>query len=322
MPGRWRVIILAEERLPQKPILVTGAHRSGTTWVGKVLGADPKVAYISEPLNVRHRPGVMRIPIQYWYTYICQENECGFYPALIDTLTYRYHSGSEILSLRSIKDLLRMGRDFSVFLRGRVFHQRPLIKDPFAVFSADWFARRLGCEVVCIVRHPAAFVSSLIRLDWPFDLRNLLNQPLLMRDWLEPFRGEIEKLLEEQRDAVAQGSLLWKMIYQVVYHLKEQHPEFNLIRHEDLSLDPIGRYRQLYDILNLEYTSKVEDAIITLSRVGNPGEVSTRAAHSVRLDSRANLKNWKKRLSPEEITLVRRISEPVASLYYSEQDWE
>jgi hypothetical protein len=311
-----------EEQLAQKPILVTGAHRSGTTWVGKVLAADPKVAYISEPLNVWHRPGVMRIPIQYWYTYICQENENVFYPAFMETLSYRYHIGSEMISLRSIKDIFRMGRDCSVFLRGRIFNQRPLLKDPFAVFSAEWFARRLGCAVVCVVRHPAAFVSSLIRLKWPFDLSDLLNQPLLMRDWLEPFRGEIESLLAKPRDAIAQGSLLWKMIYQAVYGLKEQNPDFNLIRHEELSLDPINGFKNLYGSLELEYTSKVEEAIVALSRTGNPGEVSTKAAHAVRLDSQANLKNWKRRLSLEEITHVRRISEPVACLYYSDQDWE
>lgn len=311
-----------KERLAQRPILVTGAHRSGTTWVGKVLAADSNVAYISEPLNVWHRPGVMRIPIQCWYTYICQENEREFYPALKETLSYRYHLGREIVSLRSIKDILRMGRDCSVFLRGRIFNQRPLLKDPFAVFSADWFAQRLGCAIVCMVRHPAAFVSSLIRLEWPFDLRDLLMQPLLMRDWLEPFRGEIETMLVEPRDVITQGSLLWKMIYQVVFRLKEQNPDFNLLRHEDLSIDPIEGYRHLYGSLNLAYTPKAEKAIVALSHAGNPEEVSVRAAHSVRLDSRANLKNWKKRLDAEEILRIRQISEPVASLYYSDQDWE
>ena len=42
------------------PILVTGSHRSGTTWVGKMLAADSDTAYISEPLNVLHRLGIFR----------------------------------------------------------------------------------------------------------------------------------------------------------------------------------------------------------------------------------------------------------------------
>ena len=46
-----------------RPILVTGAHRSGTTWVGKMLSTEDGVAYISEPLNVLHRPGVFRAAV-------------------------------------------------------------------------------------------------------------------------------------------------------------------------------------------------------------------------------------------------------------------
>ena len=33
-----------------KPILVTGSHRSGSTWVGKMLATSPSVNYIHEPL--------------------------------------------------------------------------------------------------------------------------------------------------------------------------------------------------------------------------------------------------------------------------------
>ena len=59
----------------RRPILVTGGHRTGTTWVGKMLAASGEAAYISEPLNVLHRPGVMSTPVRHWYTYICPENE-------------------------------------------------------------------------------------------------------------------------------------------------------------------------------------------------------------------------------------------------------
>jgi hypothetical protein len=87
---------------------VTGAHRTGTTWVGKMLAASPQTAYISEPLNVWHRPRVMRAATHHWYTYICEQNEAAYLPALRDALL-RYHTWAEIRSLRSRKDLFRMG---------------------------------------------------------------------------------------------------------------------------------------------------------------------------------------------------------------------
>ncbi len=98
-----------------RPILVTGAHRSGTTWVGKMLAADPNVAYISEPLNIWHRPGVMRVPTRYWYTYICEENQSEFQVAFQEMLRFEYHSWREVKSLHSVRDIFRMGRDWGTF---------------------------------------------------------------------------------------------------------------------------------------------------------------------------------------------------------------
>jgi len=36
----------------RKPILVTGSHRSGTTWAGRSLVLAPNTAYIHEPFNI------------------------------------------------------------------------------------------------------------------------------------------------------------------------------------------------------------------------------------------------------------------------------
>jgi len=303
-----------------RPILVTGAHRSGTTWVGKMLAASPQVAYISEPLNVLHRPGVLRVPVKYWYTYICHDNEGVFLPALNETLGFRYHAWSEIKSLRSRKDMLRMGRDLGIFLKGNTFKLRPLLKDPFAVFSAPWFAGRLNCQVVITVRHPAAFASSLKRLEWPFELEHLLEQPLLMRDWLEPFRDEMENLARD--DLIGAAALLWRMVYHTVEEYRKGHPEFQVVRHEDLSLNPIQGFRSLYSALGLEYNSKVQGAIRDSSSSENPAELSKSKVHAVKLDSRSNLENWKRRLAPEEIDRIRQMTEEVACLYYPDISWD
>ncbi len=301
------------------PILVTGAHRSGTTWVGKMLAAGGQAAYISEPLNLWHRPGVLRVAVQHWYTYLCDENEGAYLPALRELLAFRYHWGAEMRALRSPRDVLRMGRDAWIFLNGRLRRRRPLLKDPFAVFSAPWFARRLGCQVVITVRHPAGFASSLKRLQWPFDLRHLLDQPLLMRDHLEPFRADLERLAPD--DLLAQAALLWRMIYHVVDGYCTQHPDFRLVRHEDLSLDPVAGYRQLYADLGLDFTPRVEAAILRSSASENPREVSRANIYAVRLNSRANLDNWKKRLSAEEIARIRKLTADIAPRYYPDSDW-
>ena len=303
----------------QAPILVTGAHRTGTTWVGKMLAASPQVAYISEPLNVLHRPGVLRAPVSKWYTFISRENEAEYLPAFREMLGFRYGLWREVRSLRSRKDFLRMGRDLSIFLRGRLLRQRPLIKDPFAVFSAPWFAERLGSRVVITVRHPAGFASSLKRLNWTFDFRDLLGQPLLMQRWLGVDHAEMQ--LVQSDDVIGQAALLWRMVYRIVARMMKLHPSFIVVRHEDLSLDPVSCYRDLYAALDLDFTPRVERMILSASSSENPAELSKKKVHAVNLDSRANLDNWKKRLSKDEITRIRKMTGKTAQLFYSDEEW-
>lgn len=304
----------------RSPILVTGAHRTGTTWVGKMLAASGQAAYISEPLNLWHRPGVMRAEVPYWYQYINSDNQNDYLEALRQTLAFDYHLLAEIRSLRSRKDILRMLRDAGIFARGRLAQQRPLFKDPFAVFSAPWFAERLGCRVVITIRHPAAFASSLKRLDWPFDFSNLLQQPQLMQRWLEPFRQEMLDM--PSSDILGQGALLWRMVYQAVESMLAEHPHFLLVRHEDLSLDPLSEYKNLYQALQLDFTLRAEQTILASSSSENPTELSRQRVHAVRLDSRSNLHNWKRRLSPEEIGRIRQLTGDLADRFYPEIEWD
>lgn len=302
------------------PILVTGSHRSGTTWVGKMLSADADTAYISEPLNVLHRPGVYRTPVKYWYTYITSENGAEYLPAFNELLNFQYHTVREVLSLRSLKDFLRMGRDFHTFFIGSMQGQRALIKDPFAVFSTPWFAKQLNCKVVITARHPGGFVSSLKRLGWNFDFNNFLDQPLFMRDHLEGDRAAMESMLKD--DLVGQAALLWKIIYRFVHGTRSLFPQFHIVRHEDLSLNPIGGYQALYQSLGLDFTEKVKETIQNSSSSENPAKLAKNKTHSVRLDSRANLDNWKNILSPEEIARIRKITEGVSESFYSEEEWK
>ncbi|MBV6395876.1 MAG: hypothetical protein HFACDABA_01463 [Anaerolineales bacterium] len=317
--------------MTSQPLLVTGAHRTGTTWVGKMLAAGG-YAYVSEPLNALHRPGVMSAPVGKWYQYITRENEDEYLRAFQKTLALRYGLLAELKSLRSPRDLLRAGRDLAVFFHGRIFRRPALIKDPFAVFSLPWFAQRLNCRVVVTIRHPAAFASSLKKLNWPFNFRDLLDQPLLMRDHLEPFRADMRRVAAD--DIIGQAALLWKMIYAVVQQgstlegavsagpRREEYPSVLLLRHEDLSRDPVAGFARAYESLGLAYPARVREMIRNSSGSENPAELSSRKTHSVKLDSRANLENWKKRLTKDEIARVRALTEETSRHFYADMKWD
>jgi hypothetical protein len=304
------------------PILVTGAHRSGTTWVGKILALNDQVGYISEPLNVWHRPGVMRTPVKHWYTYISKDNDDEYRDAIRETLRFHYHTWREIKSVKSPKDGARLMRDWLSFFHGRMKHQRALLKDPFAVFSTVWFYQQFGCKVIITVRHPAAFVSSLNRLNWSFDFTDIVAQPLLLRDLLFPYEDELFDMIESPGDLIDQGCLLWRIVYSVVSMFQDQYPEIIIIKHEDFAANPIVSFRNLYHSLDLEFSKEIEAAIEKSSSEKNPKQVSVKNRHSIHIDSKASLENWKRRLNNDDICRVRSKTADVADYFYTAEDWE
>lgn len=305
----------------QNSVLVSGMHRSGTTWVGNMLAASKQVAYISEPLNVWHRPGVLRAATPHWYTYICNDNQIEYLPAFQELLQFNYHTSSELKSIKSLKDFGRMCRDWYVFWNGRRHIQIPLIKDPFAVFSLEWFGKTIGSRIIIIVRHPAAVASSLKKLGWDFDFRDMLDQPLLMRDLLNRFRNDIEQEIVAPGDLISQSCLLWRMVYTSVHEMSMRFPEFIVVRHEDISLEPLAAFEQIYQKLNLEFTAEIQNEVLSASSGRNPEATSMKTVHSVHIDSRANIKSWGKQLSQREIDRIQELTADVAPIYYSQEDW-
>ncbi len=86
-------------------------------------------------------------------------------------------------------------------------------------------------------------------------------------------------------------------------------------------MDPVAGFRQLYGELGLGFTPRVEHKILESSNPENPTELSKKQVHSVKLDSRANLYNWKRRLSLDEIARVRELTEEVVHDFYPDVAW-
>ena len=300
------------------PILVTGAHRAGTTWIGRTLSAGGEAAYINEPLSRIHRPGVFGAQVPQWYFYLCAENEAPFLEPFRQMLAFRYGWGRELRAVRSPRDVARMGRDGFRFVWARLKHQRPLLKDPFAVFSLPWFVARWGAQAVVVVRHPAAVVSSWLRLGWVVPPRALLRQPLLLNHVLTA--DEIAALESAQSAApLVQAALLWRVIYRVVAEYRATEQAI-VVRHEDLALAPVERFRTLYGALGLRFTPRVQ-RLIEKTTGGKAGETDPKHPHRVQLNSKAVTRAWRQRLAPEQIAHIRALTEPVASQFYTEADW-
>ena len=302
------------------PILVTGSIRSGTTWVGGMLALAPGVEIVHEPFNPATGPGVFRVPITRQFEYVHAANEQPYLEALQDTLAFRYGHLRQLARPRCRAWLAGSLRDARRFSTARRSGARPLIKDALAVLSAEWIASRFDAEVVVLVRHPAAFVSSLLRLGWNLDCAWLAEQPQLLRDHLPELADEIRARRAEPGTPLERATLFWRAIYAVVRGYRERHPGWHIRRHEDLAADASAAFEDLYDRLGLEYTGAVRGQVVAHSAQGNP--VECRSAHDIRLDSRASIGGWRRRLTAGQIDEIRSATADVWPDFYTDADWQ
>ena len=301
-----------------KPILVTGAHRSGTTWVGKMLALAPGVAYIHEPFNPRTAAGLSPARFDRYFTVVTSENEARYRPGLEQTVRFRYGLGAQLRSLRGVADVARTGRDLARVGRNRLTAKRPLVKDPIALLSAEWLAESFGMDVVVLIRHPAAFAASLKRLGWKHSFATFI-QDGRVPEVVRPYEAEIREQAEQPGEILAQAALLWRLLYNAVDGYRERHPDWAFVRHEDASAEPVATFERLYAELGLDFTRDAREAVARASAPDNPAELAT--PHAVELDSAASLGRWREDLTAEEVETLRERTRDVWPRFYSDEDW-
>jgi|SRR5579859_1100286 len=301
-------------------ILVTGSHRSGTTWVGKTIAASPAVVYFREPFNLDRPPEERWVPVKYWYTYVSTENEQAYAGAIRRILDWRLNPYAPLQAAGARPITARL-RDRLRPIKRRLRGTRALLKDPIAIFSAPWLATRFNMRLVVMIRHPAAFASSVKLLNWKHPFSDFLNQPLLMKDLLQPFEDEIREYIETEHDVIDHAALLWKLIHYVIGKYVERHPDWIFVRHEDLSRDPLNRFQAIFDNLDLEFSPSVADYIRAQSLLPDTGDQSRLDPFTLKRNSLANISNWKTRLTPGEIERIKLQVQDISKYFYSELDW-
>jgi len=301
-----------------RPILVTGAHRSGTTWLGRLLSAARGVGLIYEPMNYRwRRPGVCSVPWPSSYTYICRDNEAEVLEPLRRTLGFHYSIRRELPAVRG-----RMARDWTTSNWHRAAASRPLVKDPNAVFSAEWFAERLGTINVIIVRHPAAFANSLRRRNWVFPFEKLVRQERLIHDHLQPFQDRIAAFAADPPSIERQAGLIWSIIYTVVSRYRKTHPDWVFLRHEDAAARPRDTVACLYARLGLEPGRRTARVVDRLTHAAGDGGRPSQPLHWMKRDSAKVADEWRGELKGQQVDEVRSEVTSVYDEFYRPEDWE
>jgi hypothetical protein len=303
-------------------VLVTGAQRLGTTWVGQTLAHHPSLAYVQEPFNVSGPNRAFGCRIDAAFYYVPGSAHEARMHAAFDRLL-RSISPPYRFALRKCQgaglDLKLPWRLGKYFLRGVCAPTRVLIKDPFALLSAGWLHTHFDLHVICLIRNLLAFAGSLKHANWPFDFRHLQHQHM-MQAHFPTWAETIQRFCDAPRDLIDQACLLWNLLCIAVLWYRETYPDCLFVRHEDLARNPVMGFQEIFASLGLWMTAKIRAVIERYTSSSNPVETAS-PAYQPR-NAPGSLETWRTRLTAAEIARVIHSTRDLAERFYRLQGQE
>lgn len=300
------------------PILVTGSHRSGTTWVGRTLTEAGDIYYVNEPFNVDFPLDGTKLKVDTWFSHFAsshQQHEIN--SAVTTTMSWPAWRYAWQVCMDNGLDIKTPGR-FAKYYSLRAAKHKMLFKDPLALLSADWFHKQWKADIVVMIRNPFAFVASLKTADWAFDFSHFARQKALMASRFKDYQEQIHTLCEnaDSFSFIEKSAWLWVLLHDVICQYQQEYPDWQYCYHEEISLQPVAGFKQLFDALGLPFTSTTQTYIEQTTSSGNPLEGKGTLFQA--RDARASLDTWKKRLTNSEIATISTIAGPVGKHFYPE----
>jgi hypothetical protein len=302
--------------------IVSGMHRSGTTFLGSLLGSLPNTAVIHEPFNLDYGAANARVV----YPVIDTNPKAHQVP---DTELLR-----EVLDLRArprrtatgdsfYKAILRRltGGPFGVTQKkariSTLFSSDTniFIKDPFLLLAAPYITQELRIPMLAVVRHPGAVWMSLRRMSWDYDVTKLAT--VEDRNDLFAEFGFSEQELKSATP-ITRFSALWAILNKRTFNQEHQCENLHITRHETLCLDPHGVIEGILNKLGLPDNDRVHETIDKLT-AGDTITPDDEKIHHLARRSKSLPNAWRKSIEPAEEENIKRITLPVVKSIYG--DW-
>jgi len=298
-----------------RPLVLAGIPRSGTTWTMRALGADPSLVPLMEPDNeARSAPAIWAKRRSGRYPVRGPEDRDDRLASLWSWVMDGAPGDSRIhateLLLRAVRPaeirryyegqwapLMRLAgllgappghRSPPVGPRRRVF-----VKTVYMGLALEWLASVFDVDVLVLFRHPGNVLASWLSLDLA-DRYVRLDQDPKIRGMVD--RGELPA-----PGADAFERLVWQVgvLDLALERSLARQPTWVSRTHEQLCIQPVVQFRQLYDELGLEWTSRAEEYLVSNDRPGEGYPTQRVSADQADL--------WKQRLTPAQIATMQRV---------------
>lgn len=300
-------------------ILVTGSHRSGTTWVGKTICQHAQVSYVHEPFNVDYPNELIPLGLDTWFTDAATSPQQHQIRRAFDNHLKPLHRlVHDTKHCASRQGLSRLPSCAGAAIAQMMAAERVLVKDPIAIYSAGWLHDRYDMQVICMIRNPHAFVGSLKTAGWDFDFAHLARQQQLLRERLTPYAEQISMQAGARQNGsfIARACLIWNVIHAAILEYRRTRHDWLFVTQESLALDPASGFRDIFDYLGLALTPDIADYIAAFTSTNNPDESGT-TAYGPR-NAKKSLETWRSRLTPDEIETIDELTSEIAGQFYKD----
>lgn len=300
----------------ERPLLIAGAPRSGSSWVGRTIAQATAITYVHEPDNEKRDPyamrakrGLGRFPV------VAPDADEPAYDALWrgafaggEHSTARRHRFALAQYGKTTRELLERAistgtaapriRAAALAALPRTAPAAPgrvVVKSVHASLALSWIRRRFDPHVVVVLRHPLNVLASMLDLDMHDRDRHLDRSPAVLRDyagrWGAAPPGPGASPL---RRAAWQTGLLQSA-------LAEQDDVALVVVHEELCTDPPARFRALFDDLSIPWREAVSEHVREWDQPGggfNPRRVAADQPE-----------RWRRRFDDADVAEIRSVLE-------------
>ncbi|MDJ0692105.1 MAG: sulfotransferase [Xenococcaceae cyanobacterium MO_188.B32] len=305
-------------------IFVTGAIRSGTTFVGQILSLPLEVDYIHEPFNpMCGMPGIER-SYRYVRPRLDTEQMQSYHEITKSIFNYdltlkSWHPQNDPWPRKAIKRLTGSRGPFYLRLaKTNPFHKAAVIKDPTGSLLSEYLHLNFGVKPVIVIKHPASFIASLKRVNWWPHPGKMKDQPHLIEDY---FSDEVDFLHKKWSDPILGSAAYWRALNKVFLIQTSKYPDWQVITHEELSQNPVSNFKKLYEALALPWSESVKSKIIKQTQNNSSAEARKGLVQDFQRNSRDIFEMRRDSLSLEERKAIFEVVEDVALQIYSKESF-
>ena len=299
------------------PILITGAYRSGTTWLGKLL-SGPGIWALHEPFNPNK--GI-------WKQVFSYASPDSISIKSVDKYVHRLLNGHITIGPNRRPILNNIACNRSLMPARLGFYPSPpnriLIKDPIAALLSGYLTNKFEFQTLVIIRHPGGFVSSLNKLNWEPYVRKELDQFHKIPELMGNLSNQQVELFERRHtyNALQVYTLVHAVLNKLLLGFITNVVNMHLVSYESLCLNTEKELARCYRLLNLELgeEDKIRHVLLT-TRSSN-----TEAAnpYTAIRNSKYMADIWKQRLTERQLDQIRSLWIDFGINYYNDDaQWE